>query len=297
MPDALPTPSFFQQRMQQLGITDELNLISVFDAEAEFPQPDRYSTKIFIEDGSTGDIEILYYQIDGELIRYTHMGDGKTSHINAKTYLYKTRRLKEPKGDMKYQMPVGQPTQPWFPPALVEKFLKKEKITHLVLTEGVFKAMRGSLDGLDIVGLPSITCYKNRDGKLYDDIRRLIIQCEVDYVIVLWDGDCLNISLKDLQIQDELTKRPFTFFNSAKKISELIAGIEYPKTRSHPGVWFAHVKSEAFQAKPKGLDDLLIEAAKENKQDGVVHEIKNLLQDDYFFVKKENVLYLIYHYL
>ena len=275
--------SYYQERMELLGITPEINRIEIYDPEAEFPQPDHTWWPIFTEDKATGDILINYYSIDGEAIRYLKMGEGKTASLNAKEKYYQTRRLKEPKGDMKYQLPAGQPTLPWFPPALVEKFRKKERITHLVLTEGVFKAMCGSMAGLDVVGLPSITCYKERDGKLYRDIHRLIEVCQVETVIILWDGDCLNISKKDLQVGEELTNRPATFFNSAKKIAELVTKLEYAKTREKASVYFGHVRPDAFEERPKGLDDLLILARAENKEGRVVHELCNPTQKSFFF--------------
>lgn len=275
--------SYFQVRMDALGITPENNRIQIFDPEAEFPQPEYSWWPLFAEDKATGDIRISYYTIDGEAIRYLSMGDGKSAVLNAKTKYYETRRLKEPKGDMKYQMPAGQPTLPWFPPALVEKFQKKERITHLVLTEGVFKAMCGSMAGLDVVGLPSITCYKQRDGQLYSDIHRLIEECQVENVVILWDGDCLNVSKKDLQVGDELTNRPNTFFQSAKKIAELVTKLEYAKTREKASVFFGHVRPDTFPDRPKGLDDLLILARADGKENKVVQELQNPAQKSFFF--------------
>ena len=280
------THSFYAERMRLLGITPELNRIEVYDPEAEFPQPDHQTWPLFAEEKSTGDILISYYTIAGEAIRYLKMGEGHNGHINAGSRYYETRRLREPKGDMKYQMPAGQPTIPWFPPALVEKYQKKEEITHLVLTEGVFKAMRGSMAGLDVVGLPSITCYKDKDGQLYSDIAHLIEECRVQHVIVLWDGDCLNISKKDLQVCDELTNRPAMFFNSAKKIAELVKSIKWKKNRDAPQTWFAHVKSDALPTAPKGLDDMLIEAAAIGQEDRVVRELRTLPDSPFFFVIK-----------
>ncbi len=282
MQSATPTEqSFFEKRMQLLGITPDLNQIAVYDSEAEFPQPSEYIMPVFTEEKSTGNIEIYFYDIDGTVARYLHMGDGASSHINAKEKYYKIARLKEPVGDMKYRMPAGQPTRPWFPPALVEKFNKKEKIPTLILTEGVFKAMRGSIAGLDVVGLPSITCYKGKDGKIYTDIARLIETCEVQNVVILWDGDCLGISRKDLQVGDEITTRPATFYHSAKKISELLGKIEWKKNRDKPCVYFAHVKPDSHPDRPKGLDDLLIAVGDDQKR--VVHELTRLGDKSYYF--------------
>jgi hypothetical protein len=275
--------SFFEERMKKIGVTPENNQITVYDSEAEFPAPSEYTMPIFVEEKSTGNIDIYYYEIDGTICRYLQMSDAKTAVTNAREKYYKTTRLKEPLGDMKYRMPPGQPTRPWFPPALVEKFNKKEPIPTLILTEGVFKAMRGSIAGLDVVGLPSITCYKGKDGKIYSDIAALIETCQVYNVIILWDGDCLNISKKDLQICEELTTRPATFFNSAKKIAELIQKIEFSKTREKCNVIFAHVKPDSHPDRPKGLDDLLHAVGQDER---VVHELATQPDKSYYFFFK-----------
>jgi hypothetical protein len=275
--------SFFAQRMASIGVTDSNATITVYNPDAEFPQPDKYQTPVFTEDKSTGDIEILYYRINGDLIQYEQVSDAKTGHINAKTKLYKTRRLKEPKGDMKYSMPSGMETLPWFPPALVEKYNNGEQVPTLILTEGVFKAMCGSIAGLDVVGLASITCYKQRNGKLYDDIVLLIEKCNVQTVIIMWDADCLNISAKDLQITEEITKRPFTFFNSAKKIAELVTSINFAKTREKPNVFFSHVRFDALPERPKGLDDLIQIGTLHNKVPAIVQQATRPAETQYFF--------------
>lgn len=272
--------------MDILGITPENNKVKVYDPEAEFPAPSEYTMPVFEEDKSTGNIEIYYYTIDGEVARYLQMGEGKTASLNAKSKFYKTIRLKEPLGDMKYRMPHGQPTRPWFPPALVEKFLKKEKIPTLILTEGAFKAMRGSIAGLDVVGLPSITCYKDHEGNLYNDIRRIIEDCEVINLIILWDGDCRDISKKDLATGDELTKRPNTFFQSAKKIAELVQKLEFQKTRDKVSVWFGHIRPDSHRSRPKGLDDLLCAVAPEGHEGRVVKELTDLQTQSYYFFTK-----------
>lgn len=145
--DTAAAASFYEERMRLIGVTPENNRIEISDPEAEFPQPDTAVWPIFAEDKSTGDILISYYTVGGEAIRYLHIGDGKTAALNAKTKYYETRRLKEPRGDMKYQMPARQPTLPWFPPELVEKYKNGTEVPTLILTEGVFKAWCGSQIG------------------------------------------------------------------------------------------------------------------------------------------------------
>lgn len=265
------THPFFQERLQPLGVTEENNTVLVRNSQAEWPMEKQYRTKVFSEDRE-GNIEILYWTLDRELITWTRIGDGKMSEVNGTSDFYKVKRLREPLGDMKYRMPEtkwlkaeGQPSiYPWLPPELVERWEKKEEIETLFLTEGVFKAWAGAKAGMDIVGLSSITHY-NENGALLRDVQRIILDCKVQNVVILWDGDCTNISENALARREDLAKRPLGFYAAAKKIRKLVGQIEYPSGHEAPAVYFYHIKSEAFPEKPKGLDDLLVVALKESK--------------------------------
>lgn len=276
------TKSFFAARMELLQVNEQNNAIELINPEAEFPQSKRWTANIFHED-SEGNICIRYWTLDREeIIFYT---DAK----NPKPRPYQTKRLKEPKGDMKYRMPKGQGTFPWIHPRLIEAFEKREKIDTLFLTEGVFKAWAGCEVGLNVVGLSSITHYAGPDKQLHRDIRRLIEYCNVDKVVILWDADCLNISRKGIAAREEATRRPFGFFNAVKKIRKLIERANYEKTRSMPRVFFAHVKGEAFPEKPKGLDDLLVAARKTEKLAQVVNDLLHVDRKDngaYYYAKE-----------
>ena len=271
--------SYFENRMQLLGATKENSTLELFDEEAEFPAPKLKKVPVFSED-KDGNIDILFYTIEGRFI--TYYNENKTP--KPKHYIQK--RWKEPKGDRKYHLPPKQGTFPWFPPALVQKYKQQETIPTLFLTEGAFKAFKASTCGMDIIGLTSITHYA-RDGKLHEDIRKLIEVCQVEHVVVLWDGDCLDISEKALLIRDQLSKRPFGFFNAAKKIAQLIRELVFEKTREAPRVHFMHVKSDSWEAKPKGLDDLLLLAEQEEKLPSVIKDAHNLEEAGFFFYKNE----------
>ena len=272
--------TFFDARMATLGVTPENNKILLTNPEAEPPMTKVAEQEIFRCD-SEGNITILYYDIEGNaIVNYT---DAK----NPKPVRYMTKRLREPKGDMKYQMPAGLGTHPWFHPATVEAFKLGQKIETLVLTEGVFKAWRAGEEGLHVVGLSSITHYRGSDGHIYRDIRRLIERCQVDNVVILWDGDCLNISQKDIQRREEATRRPFGFFQAAKQIRKLILKINYEKPRSNPRIWFSYIKSEAFSEQPKGLDDILITAQAQDKQRQVANDLLRLDDKGPYFYRTE----------
>ena len=192
--------SYFEQRMKELGVTDENNKITFIHPDAEYPMKKEFESQVFTED-EKGNIRITIYNLHGELITYKKKaGRDKLSSESSKLHEYYVTRLKSPYADYngkvtKYLFPKGAGTHPFFPKPLLEKFKNKTKIKTLTLTEGYFKSFKGAIHGLDIVGLGSITHFKNQETKqLHGDVLDLIRQCDVENIIWLQDGDCLNLS-------------------------------------------------------------------------------------------------------
>ena len=238
---------------------------------------------IFSED-KDGNIQILVYTLNGWAITYPDPNQGKTYDHSSITKLknyYVTRlhpdNIKE--GGGKYRFPKGQPTYPFFPPNLLEKFEKQEQIDTLILTEGYFKAMTASLYGMDVVGLGSITLFADSNTKeLYPDIKKLINTCKVHKVVLLYDGDCLNISEKALEKKQDLAKRPKTFYNAVKNTRDLL--VDFSKVR----IEFAYIRSDNLVGNPKGLDDLLLaDTYKKHTQDIIDDLISEDVNSRFFF--------------
>ena len=144
---------------------------------------------------------------------------------------------KENGDTIKYVMPKGQNSFPFFPPELIDKYDAKTPIDTLILTEGFFKARKGAMNGLDIIGVPSITHLKNKEkGTLHPDIIQLITTCHVKRVIWLLDGDCLDVSQKE---KADLYKRPASFFASVHTFKTLLDDYEVDK-------YFAYVDTDAI---------------------------------------------------
>lgn len=269
--------SFFEQRMDQLQVTDENNKIDLIDPMADTGMKLRANHPIFKED-KQGNIEITFYNLDKELIMYEKKGNGKMSENNAKWLTWSQKRLKDPRGDMKYQMPSGGGIYPFLSPLLIEKYKRREDIPILYITEGAFKGWLAGLYGVPCIGLTSITHYNDsKTKKIHADIIKLIKVCKVQHVVILWDADCLDISTKDLYSYNDIARRPRGFFYAARNACNGIKNILNPegiKIKYH----FSHIKNDALPTQPKGLDDLLIEAKKENKTDAVV---KDLLDEDF----------------
>lgn len=239
---------YFSERMLQYGITDEINKVDLWQYNTEKKDNELVPLKVFSQ--SEKGIDIIVYSLDRTLI--TYKGDSRWSKG------YKITRLHTPKitskgKEQKYDIPRNAGTYPFFPPSLIEKYEKKEQIKTLVLTEGYFKAFKGAMHGFDIVGLSSITHYKDKDtGGLHSDILKLIQACGVENVIWLADGDANRISTKALEKGEDLYSRPNYFFSSCNAIRGMLA--DYDKIHTY----FAYINSIDLEGMPKGLDDLLV---------------------------------------
>jgi hypothetical protein len=282
----LSGPEYFEQRMKLYGISPEQNKIKIWRGVAYKNDNELQDFNVFnpCADG----IEILVYTLDRSLVTYKGdqkmTDDGKEVEKRAWSKDYKLIRYVTPKVDAKgrehkYHIPKGAGSHPFFPPALVEKFEKKEKIKTLVATEGYFKAFKASMHGLDIVGLSSITHYKDKQkGTMHDDIIRIIRDCKVENFIWLADGDCNRISLKALAAGDDIYKRPNQFFNSCHQITSLLKDYDIFK-------YFSYVDSSSVDGEPKGLDDMLV--ALPGKEEEVISDLLALSKPAKYFYRED----------
>lgn len=265
---------YFNQRMDLLGATPADYTTELWHYDATTGQNVLKPVEIF-RVGERG-IDIYPFDLDQNFIRYKPRD--KDANGSRFTREFKITRLANPEGDMKYQLPAKAGTYPFFPPKLAKKFLDRTPITTLVLTEGYFKAFKASMHGIDCVGLSSITHIKDREtGALYVDVLRLIKTCQVKSIIWLADGDCNNISLRALENEDDLLKRPVSFFQSVYKLKEALSAIDIEK-------YFKHPLTDELDGNPKGLDDLLV--AMKGQEDAVAEDLLNFSSNNKYFFKE-----------
>lgn len=233
--------------------------------------------QIFFPDDKDN-LHILVYDLEGNIITYPNqnLGQTKMQSDSAHRDIEYTVMRRNPKTLAehneahpldewpKYKFPSRAETGnighfPFFPPKLVRKYREQAEIETLILTEGYLKAMAASLHDIDIVGLGSITMYRNpKTGELYSDIKNIIRECKVKRVIVLYDGDCRDLSRKNLaELKDsnrivDLSTRPKTFMSNLTKITNDLLSLN-----SKLEVYFAYVDTYELYGEPKGLDDLL----------------------------------------
>lgn len=284
--------SYFQQFCKDYFVSEQNNSLT---ATYQIPGERRcnFDAKIFDED-KEGNLLILVYSLDYELFIVDNpKATPEHANVNNDRFdFYKVKRFAIPKKffeqktgkekTIKYEFPKGTGTHPFFPPDLCAKFHKKTKIKTLVLTEGYKKAWLGSHHGLDIVGLSSITHYKEKDtDAMYADVLRIINVCKVENVILLHDGDCLDISLTALEEGTDLYTRPGGFFKAAITCREL-----FKSYNENLDFYFAHILSESHPDRPKGLDDLLI--CNKGKEGEIVKDLTNYSVRSTFFFR-ENI--------
>jgi hypothetical protein len=249
---------YFKERMTPLGVAD----INHPNNQIRLWQYDSTEAKNILKDVSIfrpheKGIEILVYTIDRDKIRYQ---PSKSHTVKDYSLIRLSKPVVKANGDVqKYQMPFGQATRPFFPPGLLDKYDAGTKLKVLYLTEGYFKAFMAQLHGIDCIGLPSITCMRDKSGKLHQDILKLIERCRPERIIWLTDGDCRSITSKEITEETDLATRPTSFYKTVTTFHDLLSF-------SDSRLFWAHINSERLPNQPKGIDDLLIECA-DKRQD------------------------------
>ena len=137
-------------------------------------------------------------------------------------------------------------------------------------TEGYFKVVAASVNGLEGVAFTGYSTYK-----VDEILKDYLLKRNLDDFIILYDSDATNVSSKGSVIT---TKRPKGFLNSAFKFS--VAFFRFCKehglkTKLH----FAEISQNQSQ---KGLDDLFQKAKEENKVEEVVEAFRSMQTSKYF---------------
>lgn len=250
---------YLNERLSKLGITADHNRHIIRTEKASSPGHFIDEVVPFFSADAEGNIVIHYFNLDGR--QYSWKKE------NAKWPVYFTRkRLRVQKEDQKYSQDKGSGQFPFFTPSVLHKYRlakgdagdynqDKGRIETLIVVEGEFKAFKGYMAGMDIIGIPSIHGFYNGDvrGKLHEDIQDLIITCQVQKIVFLVDADLLTLKWEE---KKDLSKRPESFFAAVKLFRESLQLLVDDKTVALENVYFMHILTK-FKEDAKGLDDLL----------------------------------------
>jgi hypothetical protein len=300
--------TYVTQRLAELGIDEKQNTFhrtwtsrsdDTKDGKIVTTEKQESRNYKILDADQEGNIAIRYFNLHGQPYRWKSE-DSKQSRD------FIRKRLREPKGDMKYKQDPGSPQFPFFPKAIIEKFklakewhdqfevvdgkrLPKEgkapaennpgQLHTLFLVEGEIKSIKASLCGVDIVGLPSIHGFYNGDikGRLHEDIEELLITCQVQKIVFLVDADLL--SLKWAEGKD-LAKRAYSFYGSIKAFRESLQHLIDNELVDLELVYFMHQRIK-FMNDAKGLDDLLVKYPEKTLD--IVADLHNLNSARVFF--------------
>lgn len=283
-----PEQNYFEARCLAIGLTSDRNKLLTPEYPA-LPDTKILEYPLLIEDKSTGDILIPVYGLDGHPVNYLKDNPGKLNNQKAKPFeirRYKPgneRKTKEGK-EIKYDTPKGAKTLPWISPNIIEAHRTGAEIDTIVIIEGYIKAISGYLNGLYIFGLSGIQNAKDKDtGTMHPDILTVIKEHKVNNVILLYDGDCTQISLNALNDGKDLYTRPAGFFYSARNITEFLKDLRRDR---HFDTYFAHVNT-GEEINAKGLDDLFEEF--KNEPDKIVTELTSFSKQKSFYFKRFNI--------
>lgn len=254
---------YMAERLKELGITEAKNKIDLIGG-VNLGNDEKTSQKVF-DCNKFGDIQILQYGLDRRPHTFFTKGGESSSTSNREEYHLQTRLhplhadMKEGKYDFSKAKNV-----PFWHKSLIDLYENEKDLDQLSITEGQIKAFKASMDSIHTVGLTSISHYKDKKtNTIHGEIVNFIRTCNVKDLVILWDGDCRNISSKALAESEDLTTRPYNFYKFASTIRELLQEFFPPKKLN---IYFATIKTDELKENPKGIDDLLIEYSKEVKE-------------------------------
>jgi hypothetical protein len=285
--------TYFSERMRQLGISDTWNKFETPNYKGRWKEgnPEEVNKHEVFEADDEDNIRIHYFNLFGN--HYSWRKEG----TKMPKWFYRTR-LKEPKGDMKYSQAKGSGISPFFTPGIIKKYHDEAEIDTLILTEGEFKAFKGYMNGLDIVGLPSIHGFYNGDvkGKLHEDLQELLIKCKVKKIYFLTDADSLSVRWEK---DKDLSKRPLSFYTAVKYFRESLELLLNDDKVALQNVYWGHIETKyaSEEEGAKGLDDLLIKH--EKKVRDIIEDLKSFqFARKYFrsFIITDGQINKIYRY-
>lgn len=124
---------YYITRLKELGVTEK-DCKTVLNYEVGNDCTEKTGEYQFIREGVKG-IDIYFFDLHGNIIYFDDKAKEYNRQFKTTNTEYKITRLAEPNGDMKYKFPSGVgETFPWIPPALMQKYKKREVIRTLYLT-------------------------------------------------------------------------------------------------------------------------------------------------------------------
>jgi len=236
------------------------------------------------------DVIIEYYDLDGNPIMYDVLGRNKRPTGERREYFRVRWQYPDEHKDKdgkagKYKSPYGGGTHLYIPQRIRDAWKTESEITRLFVQEGEKKAEKACKHGIMSVGISGIQNL-GQQGRLPEDLIRIIQTCRVKEVVFLLDSDWNSISA-NLRVTDDAMKRPRNFFYAVKNFKDYCDGLK--NREIWIDVYFGHVNRN--EADDKGIDDLLTNTLNGREQE-LVDDI-NLLVNEKNLTGKHLTFYKI----
>jgi len=231
----------------------------------------------FNVDKDGDDVIIEYFNLDGLPVKYEVIDEKRRPTGRFKEYVRVRYQYPEEHKDsngkaIKYRTPRGAGTHLYIPQRIRELYQRKEKITRLFIQEGEKKAEKCCKHGIPSVGISGIQNLGTK-GQIPPDLVKLIQQCEIEELVLLFDSDWDELS-SNLSINEDIQKRPRNFYYAAYNFQSYVKTL---KNRNiYLKIFVGHVQKN--EAKDKGVDDLLVNTLK-GKENELLEDIQTLINE------------------
>ncbi|MDD3194383.1 MAG: CHC2 zinc finger domain-containing protein [Paludibacter sp.] len=211
------------------------------------------------------DVIIEYYDLEGAPVKYEVKEKKKPTGVYKEFFRIRYQFPDEHKDSQgkpcKYKSPYGSGNFIYIPEKIRELYRSGQNIERLFLQEGEKKAEKACKHGVHSVGLAGINNIA-MDGRLPEDLIRIIQKLKVKEVILVFDSDWNDIS-KEIKINDSVDKRPRNFFYAARNFKDYMRALK--NREIYVDIYIGHVKQN--EKEDKGIDDLLTNTLKNNESE------------------------------
>lgn len=223
------------------------------------------------------DVIIEYFDLEGSPVTYEQMrkgqSTGKTKDYFRVRWQFPEEHLDRNGKPFKYKSPAGSGSFVYIPQHIRQIYKDKKEIPRLFIQEGEKKAEKACKHGVPSVAISGIHNL-GRNGRLHEDLVKLIAACKVQEIVLLFDADVYDLS-RNIGINDYADQRPRSFFTAAKNFKEYCVQLRNSRA-IYLEIFIGHVRPNEF--KEKGIDDLLAGSLK-GKEDEITKDIDTLINE------------------
>ena len=209
------------------------------------------------------DVIIEYYDLDGNPVMYEKKygrNQTKTSEYFRVRWQFPEEHTDKYGKPMKYRSPYGSYTYIFIPQRIREAFREKTKIHTLFIQEGEKKAEKACKHGFPSVAISGIQNL-GMNGKLPEDLIRIITDCEVEAVVFLLDSDFSDLH-RNIKITDNVASRPNLFFSAVRNYKDYMRTLV--NRNLFVEIYFGNIRKHGDD---KGIDDLLTNTLAKRESD------------------------------